>query len=143
MRVWGQISLNLFLLLLVFSTNCLPAVNNGGQNGIHCRRRAPKHYEKTNNIPINNNVSWFYIIWIKTWSLPMVVGTNQINNDEKGRYITGNFDGCGNAGVQHDVNCLMEHIQGYTRNHWMPPSGQCLCCIAPATVMVIKIGGKH
>jgi hypothetical protein len=26
----------------------------------------------------------------------------------------------------------MEHIQGFTRSHWMPPSGECLRRIAPA-----------
>jgi hypothetical protein len=30
----------------------------------------------------------------------------------------------------------MEHIQGFTRSYWMPPSGECLRCIAPAAVMV-------
>jgi len=30
----------------------------------------------------------------------------------------------------------MEHIQGFTRSQWMPPSGECLRCIAPAAVMV-------
>ena len=33
--------INLFLELLVFSTNHPPAVKNGDQNGIHRRRRAP------------------------------------------------------------------------------------------------------
>jgi Zn-dependent alcohol dehydrogenase len=32
----------------------------------------------------------------------------------------------------------MEHIQGFTRSHWMPPSGKCLRCIAPAAAMVNK-----
>ncbi len=30
----------------------------------------------------------------------------------------------------------MEHIPGFTRSHWMPPSGKCLCQIAPAAAMV-------
>jgi hypothetical protein len=30
----------------------------------------------------------------------------------------------------------MEHIQGFTRSHWMPPSGECLRRIAPAAAMV-------
>ena len=34
--------INLFVLLLIFLTNRLPAIANGGQNGIHCRRRGPK-----------------------------------------------------------------------------------------------------
>jgi hypothetical protein len=30
----------------------------------------------------------------------------------------------------------MEHIQGFTRSHWMPPSGECLRRIAPSAAMV-------
>jgi hypothetical protein len=30
----------------------------------------------------------------------------------------------------------MEHIQDFIGTCWMPPSGKCLCCIAPAAAMV-------
>jgi len=30
----------------------------------------------------------------------------------------------------------VEHVQGFTGSHWMPLSGECLCCIAPAAAMV-------
>jgi hypothetical protein len=30
----------------------------------------------------------------------------------------------------------MEHIQGFTQSHWMPPSSECLRCIAPTAAMV-------
>jgi hypothetical protein len=30
----------------------------------------------------------------------------------------------------------MEHIQGFTRSHWMPPSVECLCRITLAAAMV-------
>jgi hypothetical protein len=30
----------------------------------------------------------------------------------------------------------MKHIWGFTRSHWMPPSGECLHRIAPAAAMV-------
>jgi hypothetical protein len=33
----------------------------------------------------------------------------------------------------------MEHIQGFTRSHWMLPSGKCLRRIAPAAVMVNEL----
>jgi hypothetical protein len=36
---------NLILQLILFSTNPSPAVENGCQNGIQCRRRAPKEYK--------------------------------------------------------------------------------------------------
>ena len=30
----------------------------------------------------------------------------------------------------------MEHIQGFTRSHWMPPLDECLRHIAPTAAMV-------
>jgi hypothetical protein len=30
----------------------------------------------------------------------------------------------------------MEHVQGFTGSHWMPPLGKCLRRIAPAAAMV-------
>jgi hypothetical protein len=33
----------------------------------------------------------------------------------------------------------MEHILGFTRSHWMPPSGECLSHIAPAAAMVNEL----
>ena len=41
----------------MFSTNRLPAVENGCQNGIHRRRWSPKQYDYTNNIVMNNGGS--------------------------------------------------------------------------------------
>jgi hypothetical protein len=32
----------------------------------------------------------------------------------------------------------MDHIQCFTRSHWMPSSGKCLRRIAPAAAMVIN-----
>ncbi len=32
----------------------------------------------------------------------------------------------------------MEHIPGFTRSHLMSTSGECLCGIAPAAIMVDK-----
>jgi len=37
--------------------NRSPAVDNGSQNGINCRRRATIIYELTNNIIMNNSVA--------------------------------------------------------------------------------------
>jgi len=47
-----------------------------------------------------------------------------------------NFDGHGIAAVRRGAHRPMKHIQGFTRSHWMPPSGKCLRRIAPAAVMV-------
>jgi hypothetical protein len=37
---------------------------------------------------------------------------------------TGHFDGCGGAPVQYGTHCPIEEVQGFTRSHWMPPSGK-------------------
>jgi hypothetical protein len=34
------------------------------------------------------------------------------------------FDGHGDAPVHNRVHCLMEEVQGFTRSHWMLPSGE-------------------
>jgi hypothetical protein len=44
----------------------------------------------------------------------------------------GCFDGHGGLLVQYKVHLPIEHIQGYTGSHWMPPLGNYLLCIAPA-----------
>jgi hypothetical protein len=66
------------------------------------------------------------------------VGDNEIGVDKnKGKsQIAGNFDCHGDAAVRRGVHCPIEHVQGFTESHWMPPSGKCLCRIAPAAAMV-------
>jgi hypothetical protein len=61
-----------------------------------------------------------------------------IGDDEKCRQIAGDFDHHADAAVQCGAHRLMEHTQGFTRSHWMLPSGECLRHIAPAAVMVHK-----
>ena len=51
--------------------------------------------------------------------------------------MDGNFDCHGNVAVRCGVHRQMEHIQGFTRSHWMPPSVECLHRIAQAAAMVI------
>ena len=77
------------------------------------------------------------------WSFTMVVSDNRIEDCKKYREIACCFDGRGNAAVRCDAHCLMEHINGYTGSHWMPPSGECLHHITPVAAMVIEIGGKQ
>jgi hypothetical protein len=62
-----------------------------------------------------------------------------IGNDEKFRQIAGNFNHHADAAVQCGEHCPMEHIQSFTRSHWMLPSGKCLRRIAPAAVMVNEL----
>ncbi len=46
--------------------------------------------------------------------------------------IAGYFDSHGSVAVQYEAHCLMQHVQGYTGSHWMPPLGDYLLSIAPA-----------
>ncbi len=53
--------------------------------------------------------------------------------------IAGDFDHHADVAVQCRAHCPMEHIQGFTRSHWMLPLGKCLHRIAPEAVMVDKL----
>ena len=70
-------------------------------------------------------------------------GRQQINSNKKCRQIDGNFDGHGDAAVRREAHCPIKHIQGFTRSHWMPPSGECLRRIAPAAAMVNDFEKTH
>ena len=63
-------------------------------------------------------------------------GRQQIDGNKKCRRIDGNFDCHGDAAVRRGAHRPMEHIQGFTQSHWMPPSGECLRHIVPAAAMV-------
>ena len=65
------------------------------------------------------------------WLWPTTKSTRQ-----KCRQIDDNFDGHGDAAVRRGTHLPIEHIQGFIRSHWMPPSGECLRPIAPAAAMV-------
>jgi hypothetical protein len=54
------------------------------------------------------------------------------------KQIAGNFDCHGDAAVRRRAQRLIEHVQGFTGSHWMPPSGKCLRPIALAAAMVNK-----
>ena len=56
-----------------------------------------------------------------------VSGQQRISNNKKCRQIAGNFDCHVDAAVRRGAHCPIEHIQGFTRSHWMPPLGECLC----------------
>jgi hypothetical protein len=72
----------------------------------------------------------------ETGLLATVMGDNKIDDAKRCRKIAGNFDHQGDASVQSGAHRPMNHIKGFTRSHWMPPSGKCLCCIALAAAMV-------
>ena len=54
----------------------------------------------------------------------------------------GHFDGHVDAPVRYGVHCPMEHVQGFMRSHWTPPSGENLPWIALADAMVIDFWRK-
>ena len=66
-------------------------------------------------------------------------GRQRINGNNKCRRIGGNVDCHGNAAVRRGAHRPMEHIQSFTRIHWMPPSGKCLRHIAPVAAMVDEL----
>ena len=70
-------------------------------------------------------------------------GQQRIDSNKKCRWIPGDFDGHGDAEVRREPHYPMEHIQGFTRSHWMPPSGECLRRIAPAAAMVDDFEKTH
>jgi hypothetical protein len=65
-----------------------------------------------------------------TWLLATVMGNNKIDNSKRCRKIAGNFDHHGDESVQSGVHRPIKHIKGFTRNHWMPPSGS-FCAVLP------------
>jgi hypothetical protein len=65
-------------------------------------------------------------------------GQQRIGDNKKCRRIAGDFDCHTDAAVRRGADRPLEHVHGFTRSHWMPPSGECLRCIAPAAVMVNK-----
>jgi hypothetical protein len=55
--------------------------------------------------------------------------------------IVGRLDGHGGLLVQYKAHHPMQqHVQGYSRSHWTPASGNCLLCIAP---VVTRETGKQ
>jgi hypothetical protein len=45
--------------------------------------------------------------------------------------VTGQFNGHGGAPVRYGAHRLRQHDQGFTGNHWTPPSGNYSLLIAP------------
>jgi hypothetical protein len=106
---------------------------------------AIRKYELAKDILINNCVTQFYIKRTITGSLAIIiiVGNNEIIDNQKYTSNAGNFDCHADAAVGFEVHRLMEHIPGFTRSHWMLPSCKCLHCIAVVAAMVDEIGQKH
>ena len=81
-------------------------------------------------------VTQIYFILTITWSLAYGCVKQRNRRDKKCRQINDNFDSHGDAAVRREEHRPMEHLQGITQSHWMPPSGECLRRIAPTAAMV-------
>jgi hypothetical protein len=68
----------------------------------------------------------------------MLYQTKEAAMTNKCTSIAGSFSGDADAVVQCRAHRPMNHIQGFTRSHWMLPSGKCLRRIAPAAAKVIN-----
>jgi hypothetical protein len=68
-------------------------------------------------------------------------GQQWIDDNEKCRRISGDFDCHADAALRRGAHRPMEHVQGFTGSHWNPPSGKCLRRIAPAAAMVNEFVG--
>ena len=63
-------------------------------------------------------------------------GRKQIDGNKKSRRVDGNFYCHGDAAVRRGAHRPIEHVQGFTRSHWMPPSVKCSHRIAQVAAMV-------
>ncbi len=63
-------------------------------------------------------------------------GRKRIDGNKKCRRIDGNFYCHGDAAARREAHRLIEHVQGFTRSHWMPSLVKCLHHIAQAAAMV-------
>ncbi len=66
----------------------------------------------------------------------MVVGNNESTTTKNVGKSLAISDCHADAAVRRGAHRPMEHVQGFTRSYWMPPSGKCLRRIAPAAAMV-------
>jgi len=92
---------------------------------------------------MNISVTCIYFILIITRSLAYSCGQQQNQRDKNAGKSTTIFDDHADAAVQCGAHCPMKHNEGFTQSQWMPPSGECLHCIAAAAAMVDDFGRKH
>ena len=63
----------------------------------------------------------------------MVVANNEIDETKNAGKSTTSH---GDAAVRRGEHRPMKHIRGFTRSHWVPPSGEFLRHIAPAAAKI-------
>jgi hypothetical protein len=66
----------------------------------------------------------------------VVANTNNGINETKNSGISMKISIAMAMQRRHGAHRPIKHIHGFTRSHWMPPSGECLRRIAPAAAMV-------
>ena len=66
----------------------------------------------------------------------MVGGNNESTTTKNIGRIAGDFDCHADAAVRRGAHRPIEHVQGFTGSHWMPPSGKFLRCNALVAAMV-------
>jgi hypothetical protein len=64
------------------------------------------------------------------------VSSRKLTMINKGTSAPGHFDGHADAWGQCHTHCQMQHVQGYTGSHWMPPLDDYLLRMAPAAARV-------
>ena len=99
-------------------------------------------------LPIKNHPSWVWttshsslFIWSTNtnWEILCDLSTTFLEEFPKSSMlIAGKFDCHADVAIQCRAHWPMEHTQGFTWSHWMPPLVECLCPIAPAAAMVIN-----
>ena len=122
----------------MFLTIRSPTTENSCQNNIHRWRRVPVTFDYVYNSYKNNTLTLFYF----KLNIPMLFsygyGQQQNGDNKKCRQIAGDFDCHRDAVAWRGAHRPVQHVQGFTWSHWMPPLGKCLCRIAPPAVMVDK-----
>jgi hypothetical protein len=71
------------------------------------------------------------------------VGNKKIDDAKKYTYIAGNFNCHGDVVVQCGEDCSMEHILGFARSPWMPPSAWDVLPWQPPWLTVSNETQKH
>jgi hypothetical protein len=70
--------------------------------------------------------------------LAVIYQTKEAATTNKCTFVDGNFGGHADAAVQCGLHHPMDHIQGFTRSHWMLSSDKCLRRIASAAAKGIN-----
>jgi hypothetical protein len=109
---------------LTMTNKCISVIGHfdghGGALGRYRQHRLMQHvqgYLRSHWTPPSGN----YLLCI---ALVAARATGKQTTINKYTYFAGRFDGHGNAPVRNRAHLPMEEVQGFTRSHWTPPSGE-------------------